>query len=793
MEKTKNKQSSLVISKVLKQGREKVLFKFTSHETVKAVLCFLFQFTKLFSGISPFGLAFYSSAFKPDGWVMSFIGSVLGLALSGRDGFWVYTLTLAGQTVIFALFDGALRRSLYKAIISSAVFLVLGFSALYVSNYIVYDVMALILEAGLLGIFCIIFQVAENAFEGINKRTVMSETEYLCIYTMLMVFIMSLGRLGIFERFAIAPVLSVLTVMVLSLSLGNIASLPASVIFGLGASLSHASGYAVMATYPLAALFGSSLKKYGKTGIILGFITANCVSSVFVSDTKEIALGIYECIFASLIFLILPKKLTETVSELFSKASSSKEVNCSRIQTRSSVDGFYKIACSIQDLSEIYKENDKEKKISKTYLDMMKAGLVGKVCKGCTMKGICVESAQGVGSKTIESLLKRPLSSPAVSAEILPEDFRKSCHRCDSFSEAYNHFETIIKSEKKWLEKTSETRKLVAHQLGGIAGILKRECVNALSSHDFELESRLWTELDKYSVKAKDVEVKNSSIGECYVTVTLASSEVSPASKDTIKVCIENVCHTFFSFCGIRTNEGNYIFSFNPQSSYSASFGYATKAKTGEKVCGDSFNVIYTGKNRMVMVLSDGMGSGESAMSESKMTVELLEKFLGAGFDCETSVNLINSSLLMQGRKECFSTMDICDINLESASVEFIKLAASNTLMLCGNETKRIQGEGLPLGILKDTSAKRYMLPISSDTVVVMMSDGIADIELKNPGAKGWIEEELMNIKSKNPQIIAGKLLKKASKIQGNKVCDDMTVLVGCIASTINAEEKVKL
>ena len=76
------------------------------------------------------------------------------------------------------------------------------------------------------------------------------------------------------------------------------------------------------------------------------------------------------------------------------------------------------------------------------------------------------------------------------------------------------------------------------------------------------------------------------------------------------------------------------------------------------------------------------------------------------------------------------------------------------------------------------------MLAIDSDTVIVMMSDGIADIALKNPEHEGWIEKEILTLASSNPQIIAGKLLESAIRLTKHTVHDDMTLLVGCITKS---------
>ena len=73
------------------------------------------------------------------------------------------------------------------------------------------------------------------------------------------------------------------------------------------------------------------------------------------------------------------------------------------------------------------------------------------------------------------------------------------------------------------------------------------------------------------------------------------------------------------------------------------------------------------------------------------------------------------------------------------------------------------------------------MLPFSSDAMVVLISDGVADISLKNPEYEGWIEKELEKLWGASPQIVAGKLLDRAKKLS-DVIQDDMTVLVAYIS-----------
>ena len=202
--------------------------------------------------------------------------------------------------------------------------------------------------------------------------------------------------------------------------------------------------------------------------------------------------------------------------------------------------------------------------------------------------------------------------------------------------------------------------------------------------------------------------------------------------------------------------------------------GFASKPKSGEKINGDSFKFINSDGKNYYAVLSDGMGSGNSAKEESTAAVFLIK----SGFDSDTAVKLINSSLLLKSARDSFSTLDICRVNLGEGTVSFTKLGAASSYIKKGSEVTHINSTSLPAGILKDIEAESHYMSIDSDTVVVLVSDGIADIELKNSNYTGWLDEELKKLKTTNPQIIASKICSGAQKLQENDISDDMTVIV---------------
>lgn len=780
MEKSNKERSAIVLSKSLGEGTQKTIFRLTASETVKTSLCFIFQFSKIFSALSPFGIAFYASVFKSDSWIMYFLSSLFGMIVSKGAMFWTYAVCMVSQTLVFALVDGLFsKKYFFRPLVSSMIFFSFGFVRFIAGGYIIYDLMSLVLESLILGIFCMVFINSADAFDSLKKRSYFSDGEKFCILASVAVFITAFGNFEIFENYRISSVLSIVIIMLLSLTSDESLAVIASVMLATIGYLSGSTGYLSVAIYPMGAVFCIIFKKYTKSGAIMGFSVACLISLFLPADSKEITKGIYDLLIASAIFVFIPQKVAESVSKYIMCDFSGES---QYLSSQGAESAMLKVASSLGDLSELYKSNIREKQISREYVNMIKECARKNICRACPKKAQCCGKNGDIAFQTIDKMFDVFSAAGKISPDKLPEKFKNQCIRIESFCTEVNHCIDIVNLEKRWIDKTNETRKLVAKQIGGVSDILKKEYENASRPRSTELEGKIRKELDKTGIRAKGVCVKKDDSSCFNMSVMLSNSERGKDTVKKLKTLVENAVGISVSFGGIKTCKSYYVYSFYPQSSYSANFGYASRARSGETVCGDSFDVIYTGRNKMVMVLSDGMGSGENAKNESRNAVRLLDKFLGAGFDCETGVSLINSTLLMNGTKECFATMDICDINLASGEICFIKLASSDSIIKYDGKIKRIKGDGLPVGILREAHAHRHMLPVVSDTVIVMMSDGVADIALKNPSLEGWIEKELMNTNISNAQLIASRILNKAAQLRENNICDDMTVLAGCIS-----------
>ena len=206
--------------------------------------------------------------------------------------------------------------------------------------------------------------------------------------------------------------------------------------------------------------------------------------------------------------------------------------------------------------------------------------------------------------------------------------------------------------------------------------------------------------------------------------------------------------------------------------------GECCRSGVAGEQCGDSHMVRTLDGRRLVLALSDGMGSGGEASRESLEALRLLWCFLDAGLSRALALETVNRRLLMGSTEEMFATMDLCILDLNTGVAEFSKLAACRTLILRGRELLQVEGGQLPLGILENVQPGVSRIRLRPGDLLVMGSDGVMEA-----GDVLMIERLAREHAACPPQQLAETLVREAGLRRAHDRQDDLT----CICLKIEA------
>lgn len=216
---------------------------------------------------------------------------------------------------------------------------------------------------------------------------------------------------------------------------------------------------------------------------------------------------------------------------------------------------------------------------------------------------------------------------------------------------------------------------------------------------------------------------------------------------------------------------------FEQEPKYGILTGVAKAIKENEKISGDNYTFCEIKNGNVLMALSDGMGSGEKACSDSEEIIELLEKLMETGFSKNAAVEMINGALIANAEEQNMSTLDICDINLFDGTCELLKIGSSYTYIKADEVVELIPSTTLPMGIFYNIDAKVCKRQLEEGNYIIMLSDGVVD-SLDGDNKEELLKEVIGMISSKNSNEIANKILQFAIRQSRGRIKDDMTVLV---------------
>lgn len=178
---------------------------------------------------------------------------------------------------------------------------------------------------------------------------------------------------------------------------------------------------------------------------------------------------------------------------------------------------------------------------------------------------------------------------------------------------------------------------------------------------------------------------------------------------------------------------------------------------------------------RYLAALSDGMGHGKAARRESTQTVTLLRLCLEAGYTRQQTLTAVNGMMLLAGRGERFSTVDLLTIDLWTGHAALDKLGAASTRLLRGRCMTELTGDALPLGILEEVDARSNLIRLQSGDELVLMTDGVEDAFRDKSALEDAIREAMSEA---TLQAAADRMLKTAREACGGGRQDDMSVVI---------------
>ena len=475
-----------------------------------------------------------------------------------------------------------------------------------------------------------------------------------------------------------------------------------------------------------------------------------------------------------LFYFLLPKKfiilLKNHLTGYKNKYLTKQTINRNRTILS---DKLYDLSYVFKEISNSFEEFKKVELSETAVINTIIDDVYLNVCKKCDKNKICplYNAKNDCNIKSyLEKLISIGLAKGKVTFMDAPEDLTKSCLELNPIMYSINKQITDYKTMLGERELMVESKDLIARQADGVAQMLKNLALSTSTTlkYNSNLDEMLTLALLKRGINPLEVliygEDSNLSVSimlsKCDFNFTALEKTVSDVLKTPLKILTTN-----------KLNNNFYVFLSKP-AKFQAVYGVSTATKTLSETSGDTHTEEIIPNNKFLCAISDGMGSGFNANKISSITLSLIESFYKAGLSSDTVLPLVNK-ILSINTNDNFSALDIAIIDLNNLSADFIKFGAPRGYVISESGIKIVEGNTLPIGILKELQPAVARTTLNKNDVLVMISDGVQDAFKSS----SEIIDFLKTLTAKNPKSVSNAILDKAKSLNDNVNLDDMTVL----------------
>ena len=674
------------------------------------------------------------------------------------------------------------------------------FAKLMLTKFTIGDLLTHITLAIFSVVFYKIFVNSIVVVKEINERRAFSIEEVIGASLLLSIAVSSFGEVLILGL-SIRNILSILIVLILGWRNGILIGTTAGVTIGVTLGIISQNEPIIIAIYAISGMFAGILNRFGKIGVIVGFLIGNGIL-IYASNGSTVNLVLLkEILIASLGLLALPNWVGVDVEELSKSENMLPDYNTRGLnQSKETIDKLNMVSETIKDMADTYNEDEKIDVIEKNkqkFITELLNNLDG--LEENILYDDMIKTENPIVNELFQNLLERQ--------DIDKTDLIKAFEKFNNYIVQYNDevlskkvdgdIEQIVKAvndayktsktEFIWEEKIKTSKKNVQAQLDGVSKAINSIAVKMEEEANKEEEhvdekKKIISALETKDIMIEDIEI-NKNENRYFIDVYLKESSKVSETKDIerIQKILEKNLNEKMMLNEAKTKklnkQGKRVFSYLSDDKYIIQIGQATKLKKDSAVSGDSSLQIRLNDGKYLLALSDGMGSGPEARKSSQIAIKMLERLLMSGFDKNTSIDLINTTI-MNANEEIFATLDIVIIDLYNGKIEFIKNGACPTYIKNKKKVQIVKSLSLPAGILKDINLTTYDKDIENQDIIVLCTDGIIDSNVEYKNKELWVKYILEDMETDNCQKISDLIINEAVDNNYGIAKDDMSIIV---------------
>lgn len=771
----------------------------------------------IFTSIAPFGFAIIAASIGARipallVCIITLIGTTIKF---GGNGLLFYILTL----LIFLAFvlikrpkEEEERNEKIKVGIqmSLAVFIVQTVKMLF-NGFLVYDLAYNIMLSLVTYILYKVFVNALVVFSEAGIKKVFSIEEVMGSALLLAIAVNCLGNLSIFG-YSIRNILSILIVLVMGWKNGMLVGATTGITIGTVLGILNGQDPTMLAAYAISGLVAGLLNKLGKIGVIVGFIIGNIILSYVANGNTIEVIKFQEILIAALGLLAVPKSYKLDISTIENDEKLLPETTTRTLEeNKDTIHKLSKMSDTISQMAKEYEDaaasivtdeelEQQERANREIFEEELFANLEGK--EDNLLYDDLASNNEGILDEIFEIMLKKDVITRKEIVQIFAnhnnyimgfstdskEDEYVAQNDIDEVVRAINSSYRISKINFVWKKKLDEKKKTMSTQLNSVSEALSN-LANQITTEEQdpykEEKEEIKALLKDKEINLKDITIKQEESGKYIVSLYTGICDsmdgkdcgVKKISRILAKVLQEKMIIQKQK-CGLRADDDTCMYKFTSEDKFGVQVGIAKSKKADSIISGDTTTQTRLEDGKYLLAISDGMGSGPEARKSSKIAIKMLERLLTSGFNKDTALKLINTTISDNTDEDMYATLDVNILDLYKGEMNFIKNGACPTFIKRRGKVEILKSIALPTGILDNIDLIEYNYELQDGDIIVMCSDGVLDSSKDYLNKELWIQEVLEEIETDDSQRIADILLNEARDNDFGKEKDDMTVIV---------------
>lgn len=726
----------------------------------------------LLGTLAPFG-ASYAAAVPKKYLFSSLVGTAFGyILLKPTDSFRYIAVIVAIGALRWLMGDieKVSKSRLFAPLVSFLPTLATGIALLFASTSTLSSFADCFIEAVLSGAAAYFISVSVQLADEKRGISAYTRQETASLVMTGCVLILAFGSIT-FENISLGRIIAITAVLLCAryggVNGGAVCGIATGAVFSIA---SRVQGF-VCGGFAFGGLIAGMFAPVGKLGCAIAFLISNGIMSLAFGQNTQLAAVLIESLIGSVVFMVLPKEVGNIISPVFSNEKNSSLGETLRKNIVMRLDFASKAIYNVR--NDVNSVSDKLKDLYSPSFSVVCENVEKEVCNNCGLKTYCYEHRQGVTRDDFFRLEELLEAQGRISESDVEDAFVKNCCKKGEIARSmnlnYREYLSAIEAQRR----VSDVRGVVAGQFSGVSDILSDlsdEFKNTMRC-DLDSSERIISALSALGAIPVECICLVSDGGRMSVELELSSKGDSKLSKGTIMREVSKCCGRRFDLPTV-TCEGDRIrAALCEMPVYDVEIGSDQHIANNGKLCGDCLDYFNDGFGKTYALVCDGMGTGGRAAVDGNMAVSVMGRLLRSGLSADSSLQIVNSALMVKSEDESLSTLDLTGVDLYTGKVTLKKAGAPATFVRKNGRVMVREMPSLPVGILNGVKFSSDTVNLSSGDMVVMVSDGVIT------GDEKWLEKLIRSWNEGSTQELARAVVDEAIKRRGDSPDDDITAL----------------